>query len=77
VPPLQTKDGRVVNAVYGFVSILLKAIKDTHPEYVAVAFDRKEPTFRHKAFEAYKAQREKKPDDLMSKSRSLRTCLRF
>jgi DNA polymerase-1 len=64
VPPLQTKDGRVVNAVYGFVSILLKAIKDTHPEYVAVAFDRKEPTFRHKAFEAYKAQREKKPDDL-------------
>ncbi len=64
VPPLQTKDGRVVNAVYGFVSILMKAIKDTHPEYVAVAFDRKEATFRHKAFEAYKAQREKKPDDL-------------
>jgi DNA polymerase-1 len=64
VPPLQTKDGRVVNAVYGFVSILLKAIKDTHPEYVAVAFDRKEPTFRHKAFVEYKAQREKKPDDL-------------
>lgn len=66
VPPLQTKDGRVVNAVYGFVSILLKAIKDTHPEYVAVAFDRKEPTFRHKAFAGYKAQREKKPDDLYS-----------
>jgi len=64
VPPLQTKDGRVVNAVYGFVSILMKAIKDTHPEYVAVAFDRKEATFRHKAFAAYKAQREKKPDDL-------------
>ena len=64
VPPLQTKDGRVVNAVFGFVSILMKAIKDTHPEYVAVAFDRKEATFRHKAFEAYKAQREKKPDDL-------------
>jgi len=64
VPPLQTKDGRVVNAVYGFVSILMKAIKDTHPEYVAVAFDRKEATFRHKAFAEYKAQREKKPDDL-------------
>jgi len=64
VPPLQTKDGRVVNAVYGFVSILLRAIKETHPEYVAVAFDRKEPTFRHKAFAEYKAQREKKPDDL-------------
>ncbi len=64
VPPLQTKDGRVVNAVYGFISILMKAIKDTHPEYVAVAFDRKEATFRHQAFAAYKAQREKKPDDL-------------
>ncbi len=64
VPPLQTKDGRVVNAVYGFISILLKAIKDTHPEYIAVAFDRKEQTFRHKAFAKYKAQREKKPDDL-------------
>jgi len=64
VPPLQTKDGRVVNAVYGFVSILMKAIKETRPEYVAVAFDRKEPTFRHKAFAEYKAQREKKPDDL-------------
>jgi DNA polymerase I len=64
VPPLQTKDGRVVNAVYGFVSILLRAIKETHPDYVAVAFDRKEPTFRHKAFKEYKAQREKKPDDL-------------
>lgn len=64
VPPLQTKDGRVVNAVYGFLSILMKAVKDTHPEYVAVAFDRKEPTFRHLAFKEYKAQREKKPDDL-------------
>jgi DNA polymerase-1 len=64
VPPLQTKDGRVVNAVYGFVSILMKAIKDTRPDYVAVAFDRKEATFRHKAFAEYKAQREKKPDDL-------------
>jgi DNA polymerase I len=66
VPPLQTKDGRVVNAVYGFLSILMKAVKDTHPEYVAVAFDRKDPTFRHLAFKEYKAQREKKPDDLYS-----------
>jgi DNA polymerase-1 len=64
VPPLQTKDGRVVNAVFGFVSILMKAIKETRPQYVAVAFDRKEATFRHEAFKEYKAQREKKPDDL-------------
>ncbi len=64
IPPLQTRDGRVVNAVYGFISILLKSVKDANPKYVAVAFDRKAPTFRHKAFEAYKAQREKKPDEL-------------
>jgi DNA polymerase I len=66
VPPLQTKDGRVVNAVYGFLSILMRAIKEERPQYVAVAFDRKEPTFRHEAFKEYKAQREKKPDDLYS-----------
>jgi DNA polymerase I len=64
IPPLQTRDGRLVNAVYGFVSILMRAIKETGPKYVAVAFDRKEPTFRHVAFKEYKAQREKKPDDL-------------
>lgn len=64
VPPLQTKDGRLVNAAYGFLSILARTIKEQKPEYVAVAFDRKEPTFRHEAFKEYKAQREKKPDDL-------------
>ncbi|MFA6428588.1 MAG: DNA polymerase I [Candidatus Buchananbacteria bacterium] len=64
LPPLQTKDGTLVNAVYGFAMIFLKLIKDLKPDYVAVTFDRKEKTFRHEAFVEYKAQREKRPDEL-------------
>lgn len=64
LPPLQTKSGEVVNAVYGFATILLKALKELRPTHVAVAFDTAAPTFRHKEFAAYKAQREKKPDEL-------------
>lgn len=64
LPPLTTKDGTLVNAAYGFASIFLKVLKELKPQYVAVTFDRKEPTFRHKAFKEYKAQREKKPQEL-------------
>lgn len=64
IPPLKTKSGEVVNAVYGFATILLKALKELKPTHAAVAFDTPAPTFRHKEFEAYKAQREKKPDEL-------------
>ncbi len=61
---LRTTDGEVVNAVFGFTSILLKAIKEIKPDYIAVAFDREEKTFRHKAFKAYKAQRVKAAPEL-------------
>lgn len=61
-PTLATKDGRVVNAVYGFTSMLLKILKDIKPDYIAVAFDLPKPTFRHEKFKAYKAQRVKQPD---------------
>ncbi len=64
LPPLTTKDGRLVNAVYGFTSILLKLYPDLNPDYIAVAFDRREPTFRKEAYKEYKAQREKQPDEL-------------
>ncbi len=64
LPPLTTKDGRVVHGAYGFTMILLGAIKQLRPEYVAVTFDLKGPTFRHEQYEAYKATREKKPDEL-------------
>lgn len=64
LPPLTTKKGELVNAVYGFTSILLKALKDIKPGYAVVVFDAPGPTFRHVAYEAYKATRKKQPDEL-------------
>ena len=64
LPPLTTKKGVLVNAAYGFTTIFLRVLKELKPTYVAVTFDRKEPTFRHEKFAAYKAQREKKPQEL-------------
>ena len=64
LPPLTTKKGERVNAVYGFVSILLKVLKELKPDYLAATFDLPGPTFRHKEFEAYKATRVKAPDEL-------------
>ncbi len=63
-PTLTTKDGRIVNAVYGFTSFLLKAFTDLKPDYVVLTLDRKEPTFRHKEYKEYKAKRVKAPDEL-------------
>ncbi len=64
LPPLSTKKGEMVNAIYGFVSVLLKVLKDYKPQFVVVAFDRPEPTFRHDAYDGYKAQRERGPQAL-------------
>jgi len=64
LPPLRTKEGLNVGAVYGFTSTLLKAIEDVKPDYVAAAFDLAAPTFRHKEYSEYKATRVKAPDEL-------------
>ncbi|MBT5338063.1 DNA polymerase I, partial [Candidatus Falkowbacteria bacterium] len=64
LPPMMTKDGTLVNAVYGFITTIFKAVKEFKPEYIAVTFDRKEKTFRHEEFADYKAHREKQPDEL-------------
>ncbi|MBI4415144.1 MAG: DNA polymerase I, partial [Candidatus Kerfeldbacteria bacterium] len=64
LPPLTTKTGEVVNAVYGFASILLKVLKELRPTYIAATFDLAAPTFRHKEYEKYKATRVKAPQDL-------------
>lgn len=61
---LKAKDGTLTNAVYGFSSFLLKALNELKPDYAVVAFDRKEKTFRHKAYSDYKATRVKAPDEL-------------
>ncbi|WZL74669.1 DNA polymerase I [Clostridiaceae bacterium 35-E11] len=64
LPLLSTKDGVYTNAVYGFVNVLYKIFEDYAPDYITVAFDRKAPTFRHKAFDEYKAGRKKMPSEL-------------
>lgn len=63
LPPLKTKDGVLVNAVYGFTSILLRVLKDLKATHIAVAFDRKEKTLRKLEFAEYKAGRVKQPDE--------------
>ena len=54
---LTTKDGRYTNAIFGFQNILLNLLSAHHPDAVAIAWDEKAPTFRHKADAAYKATR--------------------
>ena len=61
---LTTKDGTPTNAVYGFVNINTRSSVEEGPDALCVTFDRKAPTFRHLAYEGYKAQRKGMPDEL-------------
>ncbi len=61
---LTTKDGRYTNAIYGFMNMLLKLEQEVKPESVAVTFDLKAPTFRHKMYADYKAGRKPMPSEL-------------
>ena len=61
---LMTKDGKYTNAVYGFLAILFKILEEVKPQYIAVAFDLKAPTARHKMYEGYKANRKGMPEEL-------------
>lgn len=63
--PLTTGSGEPTSAVYGFLTQVLKVLEDHKPDYIAVAFDSKEKTFRHERYEAYKSSREKMPDDMI------------
>lgn len=64
VRPLSNKEGLPTNALFGMVSILEKNLAAVHPDYAAIAFDLKAPTFRHKLYAEYKAGRRPMPDDL-------------
>lgn len=64
IRPLTTKDGLPTNAVYGFVTILKKHLDALSPDYLACAFDLRAPTFRHKMYDGYKANRKGMPDEL-------------
>lgn len=63
-PPLTAPDGRPTNAVYAFMNMLIKIIGDLSPKYILVAFDRKEPTFRHAIYDQYKGTRKPMPEEL-------------
>ncbi len=63
-PPLSNSHGEPVHAIFGFAKMLLKMMRQEKPDYMAVCFDTPAPTFRHKAFEAYKAHRKEIDDEL-------------
>ena len=59
---LTTKNGEHTNAIYGFLTMMSKILTDTAPDGVAIAFDLKQPTFRHKKYVGYKANRHGMPN---------------
>ena len=73
---LTTKDGKYTNAVYGFLAILFRLLEDVEPKYIAVAFDLKAPTARHKMYEGYKANRKGMPDELAEQMPMIKEILR-
>ena len=64
LPDLTNAEGLHTNAVYGFLNILFKILEEEQADYLTVAFDRKEPTFRHEMYEAYKGTRKPMPEEL-------------
>ena len=64
MPPLTTSKGELVNAVFGFTSMLLRAIDDIKPDYIVCTFDTADATFRHQEYTGYKAQRAVAPEEL-------------
>jgi len=76
LPHLTTKKGELVNAIYGFLLVLFKTIREFEPDYIAACFDTPQPTFRHKAFKEYKAKRPPTPEDLSSQISKLKEVLK-
>ena len=64
IRPLTTKDGFPTNALYGMVTMITRQVEALAPDFCAVAFDLKAPTFRHQMYDAYKAGRKPMPEEL-------------
>ena len=73
---LMTEDGTYTNAIYGFLNIMFKIIEDIKPEYMVVTFDLKAPTYRHKLYSEYKANRKGMPNELASQMPILKEILK-
>ncbi len=76
LPRLTTKKGELVNAVYGFLLVFLKALKELQPSYIVATFDLPSPTFRHKKYKEYKAKRIKAPEELYQQIPKIKKILR-
>ncbi len=63
LPPMTNDKGQLVNAAYGFASVMIKILGEERPDVLAVCWDTKAPTFRHEARKDYKGHREKQPDE--------------
>ncbi len=75
LPYFTTADGRPTNAVYGFTNMLLKILDEEKPDYIAAAFDKAAPTFRHTTYKEYKATRQRMPDDLRPQIKTVKEIL--
>lgn len=75
LPPLTTKEGKHTNAIYGFLTMLIRVIEDYKSEYISVTFDKKKPTFRHIEYDQYKAGRKKMPMELSEQFEPLKEIL--
>jgi DNA polymerase-1 len=74
--PLMNSKGENTSAIYGFVTALMKILDEEKPEHIAVVFDTKEPTFRHRLFPEYKATRQKMPEDMAAQMDRLKDVVR-
>jgi len=72
LPPLTTKDGLEIQAVYGFFNMFLKILKDKYPNFISITFDHPKPTFRHRLYEKYKIQREPMPESLQTQMKIIK-----
>ncbi len=75
LPAFRTSEGQPTNAVYGFVSMLLRLLDEENPQFVAVAMDKGRLTFRHEEYAAYKAHRKAMPEELASQLPLLKAVL--
>ena len=76
IRPLNAPDGLPTNAIYGMLGILHARISQVEPDYAAVAFDLKAPTFRKKLYDPYKAGRRPTPPELLEQFADAKECLR-
>ena len=75
VRPLSTKSGKPTNAIFGMINIISRQLNAVKPDYAAVAFDLKIPTFRHKMYDGYKQGRHPTPEDLLMQFDDAKECL--